>query len=119
LMFDEAFDRWTGRAKVVTRLTGRLSPDDMKTDSYPQWDPYRYQKPVVFSYRGASITALNVAVAIVVAGWLAVFLMESGWKVTPAFQRTWYLRLLLAGIVVGLTVYFLLPKTAVKLVSLG
>ena len=102
-----------GNSTVGTKLSARLSPEQMVSDVNIHSGIFWRNGATVFSHSGALTIALNVALPLAVLGWLLAGTTRGGWKVTERgiFRAR---QCLLAGAgVIGLATYLFLPKVEV------
>jgi len=97
-------------ATVGTKLSGALTPQYMKEDAEITWQRFSTKAATVYSHSGASIVALNVGVPLAVVGWLLVGTSRGGWGVDERFVVRWRWRTLFGALIVGLGIFWLLPK---------
>lgn len=97
-------------ATVGTKLSGTLSPRQMTADAEINWRSFSSQGATVYSHAGAAIGALNVGVPLAVLGWLLVGASRGGWGVDDKFVTRWRWLMILAALVVGRAIFWLLPK---------
>jgi hypothetical protein len=106
-----------GDSTVGTKLFATVTPAQMGSDveigSRFLWSKGRH----VYSYTGALVIALNVALPLATLGWLLPGMSRGGWKVNERWISRWRWRLLAAAAMLGLVVFFLLPKVEVETVS--
>lgn len=100
-------------ATVGTKLSARLTPRQMDSDAEIAWRWFSPKASVVYSHAGAATVALNVGVPLAVFGWLLVGASWGGWGVDEQFVSRWRWRIILVGLVVGVAVYWLLPKVEI------
>lgn len=97
-------------ATVGTKLSASLTPQQMKADAEITWRSFSRRGAMVYSHAGAAIFALNVGVPLAVLGWLLVGASRGGWGVDEKFVARWRWRIVLAALIVGLVIFWLLPK---------
>ncbi len=109
--------KWVGGAPVVTKLTARLTPEQMRKDVWLEWTAFSEKRTRLFSRDGALTSSLNWGV-----GALAATLLGTGLR-SRASERSTRKRTrngvnaaALAGACVAAGVFFALPKTQVRLV---
>ena len=102
-----------GDSTVGTKLSARLSPQQMASDVDIGSAGFWRIGATVFSYSGALMIALNVALPLAALSWLLVGASQGGWNVTEKWISRWRWRFLAATAGVGLAVYLLLPKVEV------
>jgi hypothetical protein len=105
---------WVFGSAVASRLTARLSPEQMQQDVRLRWQPFKEQQSQVFSQRGARDYAANWASAGLLAGLtLQAILLAFG---RDRESRSWS-----TGLVIGLAlawgccIYLYVPKTEAEL----
>ena len=106
-----------GDAEVGTKLSGKLSPRQMETDTPITWGTYWPKGSTVYSSAGAFTIALNVTLPLLVLAGLLVGASSGGWRVDNQFIRRWRWRLATGAILVGIAVFLYLPKVEVAEVS--
>lgn len=104
-----------GPAAVGTLLSATLTPRQMETDAQITWQRFSSRGATVYSRVGAAIVALNVAVPLGTLGWLLVGVSRGGWGVDDKFITRWRGRIILVALIVGLGVFWLLPKVNIIL----
>jgi hypothetical protein len=109
--------RWANGLPVATKLTGTLSPADMRRDVRLDWAAFQEKKDHLFSFSGAWTTALNWgvgiwAVSLLVACVLALSHETRGAKSAYSIGRVTLCCAALTGLI-----YFFLPKTEARLVK--
>jgi hypothetical protein len=82
----------------------------METDAEIKWSGFRTKRAYVYSDSGAATIALNVALPFAVLGWLSLGASRGAWRVDSRQIWRWRWRVAAAAIVIGATVFFLLPK---------
>lgn len=102
-----------GHATVGTQLSALLTPEQMRADAEIRWRAFSSRGGTVFSRSGAAIVALNVSVPLAMLGWLLVGASRDGWGVNEKFIAQWRLAVIIAALVTGCGVYWLLPKVDV------
>lgn len=100
-------------ATVGTKLSVSLTPQQMKADAEITWRSFSSRGAMVYSHAGAAIFALNVGVPLAVLGWLLVGASRGGWGVDEKFVSRWRWRMILAALIVGLAIFWLLPKVEI------
>lgn len=113
LPLNPAIAQHIGVATVGTKLSGTLTPAQMKQDARITWAKFSRVGANVYSYGSAATVAINVAVTLAVIGWLAVEACRGGWGVTDKFVRDWRWRMLPVSVAIGLLVFALLPKVEI------
>ena len=98
---------------VGTKLSATLTPQQMKADAEITWRRFSRRGATVYSHAGATILALNVGVPLAVLGWLLVGASRGGWGVNETFIARWQCLVILAALVLGLVIFWLLPKVEV------
>lgn len=102
-------------AALVTRLSGKLSPGQMRQDAVIRWDGFGEARDIRYSTRGALMTALNWTGSAFCLFVLGVVIVSRVRGVEP---NTYSRATMLAGcvvIVITGIVYFILPVVPVKL----
>lgn len=103
-----------GDSTIGTKLLGRMTPAQMASDvdisSRFFWSIGRR----VFSYSGAIVVALNIALPLAAIGWLLAGMSQGGWKVDTRWVSRWRKRSLWLAAGVGIGVFLLLPKAEVE-----
>jgi hypothetical protein len=100
-------------ATVGTKLSATLTPQQMKTDAEISWRSFSTKASTIYSHAGAVIVALNVGVPLAVLSWLLVGASRGGWGVDDKFVARWRWRVIIAAMIVGFAVYWLLPKVEI------
>jgi hypothetical protein len=108
---------WTTNLTVMTKLSGRLSPQELQSDAVIEWRPTREAGTTVYSTSGARTTALNYGTAVAAWGLIMVLIGRGFWKIA---LRGWRMAAaaLLLGIVVGGITFAVLPVVEVRLETL-
>jgi hypothetical protein len=91
---------WTSNLLVMTKLSGRLSPDQLERDASMTWHPFREVRQTVYSVRGATTTALNYATGVATMGLVLVWIGRR-WRDRVTLNRRWAIGAVLLGLVVG------------------
>jgi hypothetical protein len=97
-------------ATVGTKLSAKLTPQQMIADTEIAWRWFSTKGSVVFSNAGAATVALNLGLPLAVLGWLLVGTSRGGWGVDEKFVSRWRWRMILAALIIGLGIFWLLPK---------
>jgi len=97
-------------ATVGTKLSAVLTPQQMKVDAEISWQRFSTKAATVYSHAGAAIVALNVAVPLAVLCWLLIGTSRGSWGVDEKFIARWRQWAILGALVVGLGIFWLLPK---------
>jgi len=100
-------------SKLVAKLTPAQMTSDVDIGSSFAWSKGRR----VFSYSGALVIALNLALPLAAVGWLVAGMSQGGWNVKQRWISKWRLRSLSLAAVCGLATFFVLPKVEVETVS--
>lgn len=100
-------------ATVGTKLSATLTARQMMTDAEITWRRFSRRGATVYSHAGATILALNVGVPLAVLGWLLIGASRGGWGVNEKFIARWRCLAILAAIVIGLALFWLLPKVEI------
>jgi hypothetical protein len=100
-------------ATVGTKLSAELTPRQMNSDAEITWRWFATKASVVYSRTGAALVALNIGVPLAVFGWLLVGAGRGGWGVDEKFITRWRCRMILAAMIIGLAVFWLLPKVEI------
>ncbi len=103
-----------GDAAVGTKLSARLSPEQMGSDVTIGRRPFWRTGVHVFSYGGAASIALNAAVSLALLAWLLVGACQGGWLVDRRWIRRWRWRGIAAGLLLGFAIFLVLPKTEIE-----
>jgi hypothetical protein len=114
---DAEIARRMGHSVVGTKLSGKLSPDQMDADVEIKWGGFGLKGAWVCSAAGAARIALNVAVTLAAMNWLLVGACRGGWNVDEKFVWRWRWGMLLGAITAGILVFLLLPKVEVITVA--
>lgn len=106
-----------GNSTVGTKLIAKMTPTQMASDveigSSFVWITGRR----VFSYSGALIIALNVALSLAALGWLLAGMSQDGWKINERWISNWRWRAFAVAAGFGSAIFILLPKVQVETVS--
>jgi hypothetical protein len=100
-------------ATVGTKLSATLTAQQMKADAEISWRRFSARGATVYSHAGAAIFALNVGVPLAVFGWLIIGASRGGWGVDEKFVSRWRWRVILAASILGLVIFWLLPKVEI------
>lgn len=105
-----------GDSTFGTKLVAKMSPAQMASDvdvrSSFAWSKGRR----VYSYSGAFMIALNLALPLAVLGWLFAGMSQGGWKVSQRWISKWRWRSIAVAGVFGLAIFIVLPKVEVEMV---
>ncbi len=101
---------------VGTKLFAKMTPAQMASDVEIGSSFFWSKGRRVYSHSGAFAIALNVALPLAGLGWLLAGMSQGGWKVDGRWVARWRRRSLSLAAVVGLAVFFLLPKVEVETV---
>jgi len=110
---DPAVLECIGNATVGTKLSTTLTAEQMKTDAEINWRGFSRRGATVYSHTGAAIVALNVGVALAVLAWLLVGASRGGLGVDEKSIAWWRFQVILAAMIIGFSVYWLLPKVEI------
>jgi hypothetical protein len=104
-------------AAFATKLNGTLAPDQMRSDTFVEWDGKATKDEIVYSTRGAAITAANWAAVLPCAAILTLAVHRR--KAVTAVQPMTRLLSTAAGasVVIGIFSFFSLPMVEVRLRS--
>lgn len=100
-------------ATVGTKLSATLTPQQMKADADIAWRGFSTKASMVYSHAAAATVAANVVVPLAVLGWLLVGASRGGWGVDEKFVSRWRWRVLLVALILGLAIFWLLPKVEI------
>lgn len=100
-------------ATIGTKLSAHLSPGQMKADAEITWRNFSSRGAFVYSRAGATAIAVNIGLPMAILGWLLVGASRGGWGVDDKFIARWRWRVTLVALVVGLGVYWFLPKVEI------
>lgn len=109
--------KWLDGAPVATKLTARLTPEQMRDDVWLQWTAFSEKRHRLYSHDGALTSALNWG-----TGALAATLLGTGFfwralkKAAERRSRNIVNAAALVGTFVAVGVFLALPKTEVRLV---
>ncbi|HLP78186.1 MAG TPA: DUF2330 domain-containing protein [Candidatus Paceibacterota bacterium] len=103
---------WLHSGSVVTKLSANLGPTEMKEDVQIDWEPFQPTVSVLYSNRGASVTAADLATGIMLVASLAMIIFLSVRKSSRTMARIWALPLAL-GVGAFIICFLGLPKTPV------
>lgn len=106
---------WVQGAKTATKLVATLSPDAMKRDVAIRWVAFETKRTTLFSQRGASTVALNVASLLAAVG-LLVAVRRFRFDALPNRMRRWCLRLAVVSLLVCVGIYVALPVVPARVV---
>lgn len=117
-LFHPLLVRWCGDSAVVTKLTAKLSPEDMRQDVWLDPSPsiIGYEKRL-YSRNGAQIIALNCGVGFLVISLLVLYAFIRIDKVRPPKLRWIVSHIILFSLGLTAIIYTGLPKIEVKLVK--
>jgi hypothetical protein len=102
-------------AMLVTRLSGKLSPEQMRQDTVIRWDGFAGARDVRYSTRGALMTALNWSGSAFCVFVLGVAIVSRVRGVEPATcARATMFAAGVAAVITGI-IYLSLPVVSVKL----
>ncbi len=107
---------WTLNSPVVTKLSARLSPDQMREDVVLRWSGFKPHRDSIYSRQAALTIAANWATGFLLGAYvlvLAGFTMTGGWSVPFPKIAFGLAGVALAGMGV---VYATLPKVSVTMV---
>ena len=85
----------------------------MNSDAEVAWRWFSPKASEVYSYAGAATVALNIGTPLAVVGWLLIGASRGGWGVDENFVSRWRWRMIFAALIVGLAVFWLLPKVEI------
>jgi hypothetical protein len=105
--------RLVDQSAVATKLTGRLTAQEMAHDALITWSPLRSQRLTLYSDMGAAVTAANIAVPILLVGLLMCYWSQGGETTLAKRLRRIGMILSSFAIVSWLMIYCSLPKTPV------
>jgi hypothetical protein len=103
---------------VATKLTARLTSEQMASDAYVSWRPFAEEQNVLYSKEGAAGFASNCTVPVVVFALLVVITI--GWSTLKWAKKVIQYSLAAAGLAViaWLPIYWSLPKVEVHLMRM-
>lgn len=110
---DGEIARCIGGSSVGTKLSGKLSPNQMDADVEIKWGGFGLRGAWVCSAPGAARIALNVAAPLAALSWLLVGTCRGSWNVNEKFVWRWRWGLLLGAVAAGVIIYLLLPKVEI------
>lgn len=102
-----------GNATVGTKLSGRLTPQQMASDIKIRTSFLGKTGTYVFSYAGATLVTLNVILPLGMIAWIILNASHNSWetaKRSPWRPRSYLLTAILAA---GLTMFALMPKVEI------
>jgi hypothetical protein len=102
-----------GAATVGTKLTATLKPAQMASDVSIDFKRFSAQGATVYSQRGATMVALNIAVPLAAIAWLLLGASRGGWNVKEKTIWLWRCQAVVLSVVLGLSIYAFLPKVEV------
>jgi hypothetical protein len=98
-------------SEVTTKLVGRLTAENMKSDLVLQWIPFEGKYPTLYSHKAAAWIAANSAIAIAVIGFLG---LQFIWpKLDPRFRWRSFIAVLMVASICGIIRYFITDTTEV------
>jgi hypothetical protein len=102
-----------GRSPVATKLTARLSSEQMKEDAYLDWSPFEPKRLAFYSRHGAAVFATNCVIPFIVVVLLVLYRVgaregAASERVRKACRITVW-----GAVLLWLPIYLLLPKTQV------
>lgn len=111
--------KWVNGLPVATKLTARLSPDQMRQDVWLDWVPFRETKNHLFSREGALTIGLNWGSWLLLAGLATVWLLKFANAADQPTRPKLILIVVVTSLGVAGLVYAWLPKTGVRLVKVS
>jgi hypothetical protein len=98
-------------APVATKLTGTLTPAQMKRDAYLRWVPYRSQGATIYQSSAALTLAANVAsIGLLLGAALTWFVYRP--RSQRALSEYWFLELMVAAVGLGAITYLVTSRAA-------
>jgi hypothetical protein len=98
-------------APVATKLTGTLTPAQMRRDAYLRWVPYRSQGATLYQPSAALTLAANVAsIGLLLGAALTWFVYRP--RSQRALSEYWFLKLMVAVVGLGAMAYLVTPRAA-------
>jgi hypothetical protein len=99
-------------APVATKLSGRLTPAEMKRDAYVRWVPYRAQGAKLYQTAAAVTWAGNVASIVLLFSALVAWF---GYRLLArqTLPPSWFLKLTAVSLGIGAIVFLVTPQAAV------
>ncbi len=108
--------KWVDGAGVATKLTATLSPANMHDDIWISWTPFSEKRPTRFSNHGAMIYAANWGAGVIAISLLAMFVFGQSSENRAKCPARFVSAVTGSGIILAVIVYFLVPKTEVRIV---
>ncbi|MCZ6792656.1 MAG: DUF2330 domain-containing protein, partial [Planctomycetota bacterium] len=100
-------------ARVATKLTARLGPEDMQNDAYVEWRDYQPSWPTRYSSWGAYMLAANVALNLLFVSFLVLLAVTRGKRLEGRRAQWWVGGVVVACSLAGAVVWSSLPKADV------
>lgn len=103
---------------MATKLTARLTSEQMASDAYVSWRPFVEKQNILYSYEGAASFASNCTVPVVVM--TVLIIITIGWSTLKWAKKVLQYSLAAAGaaVIAWLPIYLILPKTEVHLIGM-
>jgi hypothetical protein len=103
---------------VATKLTARLTSEQMANDAYVSWRPFAEEKNILYSKEGAACFASNCTVPVVVFALLVI--VSIGWSTLRWAKKVIQYSLAAAGVAViaWVPIFLSLPKVDVHLMRM-
>ncbi|MFO1513174.1 MAG: DUF2330 domain-containing protein [Verrucomicrobiota bacterium] len=105
---------WAADCRVATKLTASLSPAQMHDDVVIRWSPFQPGREVVYSWRGALITAAGWGTGVMLGGFVLALLalwIRGGWRSVLPRAARWIVALAALTLVAVLA---FVPKVSVR-----
>jgi hypothetical protein len=101
------------RSPVATKLTARLTSQQMKKDPYISWSPFHAKRLTFYSDHGAAVLATNFTVPFMAGAFLIIYWFSG--REGPYVQRIRKrcVMTVCGAVLFWLPIYLLLPKTPV------
>ena len=109
--------KFIGNSTIGTKLSGTLTPMQMRNDVQIGSRFYTHSGRLVYSRSSALMIALNIAVSLAGVAWALFGLTRGSWAVSERWILRWRLSSLAMCVVLGVSIYVLLPK--VEIVGIG
>lgn len=104
---------YAGNATVATKLSGKLKPKQMQSDVVIKSSRFLPTGRYIFSYSGAFVIALNIAIPLAALSWFAAGGIHDGWTVNSKLIWAVRRKLLAISVVASIIVFCWLPKTEI------
>ena len=102
-----------GASTAGTKLSGRLTPEQMREDTRIEMGRFSRTGARVYSRNAATQVAVNIAILASVGAWFLIGMSRGGWDVTERNIMRWRAAAVAAAFALSLATYVVLPKTEV------